>query len=55
MTEIGTMRDHNVMHEEVTTVNMQGLHTDVNEEDIIAKKELPANNTHLYDCNNCMQ
>ena len=28
---------------------MQGLHTDVNKEDIFANKELPANNTHVYD------
>jgi hypothetical protein len=37
------------MHEDVTTVNGQGLHTCVNEEDIFAKKELLANDTHLYD------
>jgi hypothetical protein len=29
--------------------NSKGLHTDVNEDDIFAKKEMPANNTHLYD------
>jgi hypothetical protein len=49
MTKIGMMRDLNVLHEDVTTVNMQGLHTDVYKEDTSAKKEMPANNTHLYD------
>ena len=49
MTRIEMMGDLIVMHEDVTTVNIQGLHTSLNEEDIFAKKELPANDTHFYD------
>jgi hypothetical protein len=48
MTKIDMTGDLIVMHENVTTVNIQGLHTGMNEEDIFAKKELMANNTHLY-------
>jgi hypothetical protein len=49
MTKIEMMEDLIVMHEDVTTVNGQGLHTGVNKEDIFVKKELLANDTHLYD------
>jgi hypothetical protein len=50
MTKIDMTGDLIVMHENVTTVNMQGLHTGEKEEDIFTKEELPANNsTHLYD------
>jgi hypothetical protein len=46
MTKIDMTGDLITMYEDVTTVNMQGLHTGVNDEDIFTKKELPANNTH---------
>ena len=49
MTKIDMTGDLIVMHEDVTTANMQGLHTGVKKEDIFAKKEPPANNTNLYD------
>jgi hypothetical protein len=49
MTKIDMAGDLIVMHENVTTFNMQGLHTHEKEEDIFTKEELPANNTHLYD------
>jgi hypothetical protein len=49
MTKIEMMGDLIVMHENVTTVNVQGLHTGVNDEDIVTKKELLANDTHLND------
>jgi hypothetical protein len=49
MTEIDMTGDFITMYEDVTTINMQELHTSMNKEDILAKKELPANNTHPYD------
>jgi hypothetical protein len=49
MTEIDMTGDLIVMHEDVTAVNMQELHTGMNEEGIFAKKELPADDTHLYN------
>jgi hypothetical protein len=50
MTKIDMPEDLIVMHEKVTTFNMQGLHTGEKEEDIFAKEELPANkSTHQYD------
>jgi predicted RNA-binding protein len=47
VTKIDMMGDLIVMHEDVTTVNVEEPHT--GEEDIFAKKELLANDTHLYD------
>jgi hypothetical protein len=49
ITEMDMMGDLIVMREDVTTINMQELRTDMNKEDIFAKAELPTNNSDLYD------
>jgi hypothetical protein len=49
MTKIDMTGDPIVMHENVTTLNTQELHTGEKEEDIFGKGELPAYNAHLYD------
>jgi hypothetical protein len=49
MTEMDMTGDLIVMHEDVTTVNMQGPYTGVKVENTFVKEELPTNNnTHLY-------
>jgi hypothetical protein len=49
MTKIDMTGDIIVLHEEVTTVNVQGVHMGVNEADIFDKKEMLAHDTNLYD------
>jgi hypothetical protein len=48
-TEMEMVGDTIVMHEDVTTINMQELHTDMNKEDHVAKMELLTKDSNLYD------